>query len=308
MLMLRHPQNHETPVMSGVVRLLVEWGAKVDLIHPEEQVLDLTRVKPEHDLYVLRSPSEMAMGLAGVLHAAGAAILNPYPIAALLQDRIATTGILAGAGIPVPQTFVTARPEVLADRLKEGPLVVKPHRGSAGRGIHVVWDGEELDDVPAYHGLLYAQRFIGIQGRVRRLYVISGQVFGVEHHWPARNHTEKMGTAFTVNDYLRQLALRCGEAFGLEVYGLHIVGEEEHTYVVDMHSFPSFRGVPDASLRLADYVYHACKKALNGDYAAGGGSAGSGAAIGGMSRSADGGMSRSADNGGIRVDPNGAGP
>ncbi len=30
-----------------------------------------------------------------------------------------------------------------------------------------------------------------------------------------------------------------------------------HPYVVDLSSFPGFKGVPDAALRLADYIYAA---------------------------------------------------
>jgi hypothetical protein len=35
--------------------------------------------------------------------------------------------------------------------------------------------------------------------------------------------------------------------------------------VVDISSFPGFKGVPDASLRLADYIYSAAERALRGE-------------------------------------------
>ncbi len=262
-LMLRNAGD-EGQVMTRVIRFLSEWGVKVDVLYPEENLFGLSEIRPEHDLYVLKSRTEMALGVAGALHAAGAAILNPYPVAAMLRDRITVTRILMAAGVPVPETFVTAHPELLASKFDEGPLAVKAYRGSGARGIHVVWDAEELDDVPTNQGPIFAQRFIERKGRMRRIYVISGQVFGVEQRWPAKTVQERAGTAFTITPRLKKIALLCAKALGIEVFGLTIVGDKERVFVVDVHGFPSFKGVPDAGLRLADYIYYRCRTAMTG--------------------------------------------
>jgi ribosomal protein S6--L-glutamate ligase len=265
MLMLRYPADHESTVITGVIRLLSEWGAQVDVIYPEEQVTHLSRVRAEHDLYVLKSRTEMALGLAGILHAAGAAILNPYPVSAILRDRITTTRMLMAADVPVPETVVTARPEMLAPLLAEGPLAIKHFRGSMARGIHVVWDAEELDGVPSNQGPVYAQRFLTTMGIMRRVYAISGQIFGVRTNLYAVTYDEKVGEAFTVTPAMRDVAHRCGKAFGIEAFGLDVIEDGDDVYVVDVHSFPSFKGVPDASLRLADHIYHACRRVMKGE-------------------------------------------
>ncbi|HZA24614.1 MAG TPA: hypothetical protein VFA32_18790, partial [Dehalococcoidia bacterium] len=62
--------------MPEVIRLLSEGGAIVDPIYPEEQITDLDRVQVDHDLYVLKSGTDLALCLGGALHAAGAALLN----------------------------------------------------------------------------------------------------------------------------------------------------------------------------------------------------------------------------------------
>lgn len=265
MIMLKHPPEHESPVMTGVVRFLSDWGVKVDVIYPEEQVIHLSKVRPAHDLYVLRSRTDMAMAFAGALHASGAAVLNPYPVSALLRDRVAAARTLMSAGVPIPETFVTAHPEQLTPFLEEGPLAIKPYRGTGTSGVHVVWDAEELDDVPTNRGPIYAQRFIALKERIRKVYVISGQVFGVEQHWPAYTYQEKVGEAFTITPRLREIALLCGKALGIEVFGLNIIGDEDEIYVVGAYSFPSFKGVPDAALRLADYIYHTCERVIQGE-------------------------------------------
>lgn len=264
-LMLKYPSDHESSVFSGVIRFLESWDVRVDVIYPEDMVIHLSEVRPEHDLYVLKSRTEMALGLAGMLHAAGAAVLNPYPISAMLRDRITTTRMLMAAGIPVPETIVTARPEKLASLLSTGPLALKHFRGSMARGIHVVWDAEELDGVPSNQGPVYAQRFLTTMGIMRRVYAISGQVFGVRTELYAATPDGKAGEAFTVTPAMNDIAHRVAGAFGIEAFGLDVIEDGDTVYVVDVHSFPSFKGVPDAALRLADHIYHACRRVMKGE-------------------------------------------
>jgi len=262
LIMVRHPSTRKSPIMPEVVRLLSEMGVKVDAIFPEEQLTNLAKVRVEHDLYVLKSGTELALSLAGALHAAGATILNPYPIAAMLRDKIVFTRVLQEAGLPVPDTYVTAHPEQLAPLLDAGPLVLKPHRGSLGRGIHVVWDADELNAVPTNEGPVFAQRYYKPQGLDRKIYCIGGQVFGVERVWPAQTYEEKLGQPFAITADLYEIALQCGRVFGIEVYGLDVIMSDGRPYVVDMSSFPGFKGVPDAALRLADYIFTAGRRVL----------------------------------------------
>src|SRR5204863_7248770 len=72
-----------------VIRALEELGAVVDLIHPLAGVTDLSNVRVEHDLYVLKQQRGLALSLAGALHAQGAASVNPYPLSLSLRDKSA---------------------------------------------------------------------------------------------------------------------------------------------------------------------------------------------------------------------------
>ena len=48
--------------------------------------------------------------------------------------------------------------------------------------------------------------------------------------------------------------MRCGETFGLSLFGMDVVISKGQPYVVDVNKFGSFIGVPDAPAKLADYV------------------------------------------------------
>jgi ribosomal protein S6--L-glutamate ligase len=270
LLTLRHPPSRRSPITPEMVALLEEWGTHVDLIYPDEELIDLAAVRAEHDLYILKAGTELALSLAGALHAVGATILNPYPIAVMCRDKIVATRTLVRAGVPVPATYTTLHPSRLAPLLDDGPLVLKPYRGSEGRGVHVVWDADELDAVPADRGPVFAQRYHEPDGRDRKIYVIGGQVFGVKRVWPVRSFEDKLGEPFTITPELREIALRCGAAFGLELYGLDVIISDGRPYVVDISSFPGFKGVPDAPLRLADYIFTAAQRVLAGESPVGG--------------------------------------
>jgi ribosomal protein S6--L-glutamate ligase len=198
------------------------------------------------------------------LHAAGANILNPYPVTAALRDKVAATCILQAAGVPCPDTYVTSNPKLFATLLDAGPLVVKPYRGSQGRGVHVVWDADELDDIPADNGPVFAQRYHRPEGVDRKIYCVGGQLFGVLRVWPAKTYEEKLGEPFTITRELKEIALRCGQALGVELYGLDVIISEGKPYVVDISSFPGFKGVPDAALRIADYIHASLQRVLEG--------------------------------------------
>jgi ribosomal protein S6--L-glutamate ligase len=241
------------------MRELSERGVIVDVIEPLDRAIDLSAVQVEHDLYVLKRTNGLAMSIAGALHAQGAAIVNPYPATVALSDKIVTARILRSAGIPMPVTYVVSRPNFLAPLLDEGPLVIKPHQGSEGYGVRIIRSVADLAEMPAGKDPLLAQRYHPPDGRDRKIYSIGGTFFGVKKIFPARTQVEKHGEPFTPAPELCDIAVRCGEAFGIDLYGVDIIESDGKPYVVDMCSMPGFKGVPDAASHLASYFYEYAK-------------------------------------------------
>src|SRR6059036_1362881 len=103
--------------MPAVVQAVAESGVVVDVIHPVDHAVDLSEVRVEHDLYILRHTSGLSLSLAGALHQLGAAILNPYPVSAALRDKIIASRILQAAGIRTPATYVASHPDQLVPLL-----------------------------------------------------------------------------------------------------------------------------------------------------------------------------------------------
>ncbi len=263
--LLPHYSRRSRSYMPSVVRALADAGVVVDVIHPVTRAVDLSQVRVEHDLYVLRQMSGLALSLAGALHEAGAAIVNPYPASAALHDKIIVTRTLQLAGVPVPATYVAADPAALAPQLEHGPLVIKPYHGGGGHGIHIVRTAAELAEIDGGREPVFAQRYHPPQGRDRKIYVIGDKLFGVKKVFPRRTEEEKLGEAFTLTSELREIALRCGRAFGIDLFGADVVESEGQPYVVDMDSIPGYKGVPDAPRLLAQYFHAAAERAARGE-------------------------------------------
>jgi ribosomal protein S6--L-glutamate ligase len=260
-LLVKHPPSRKSPIMPEVFELLRQRGAEVELVYPDEGVTDLARVRVEHDLYVLKSGTDRALSVAGALHAQGATVLNPYPAAAALRDKVVSTRVLQAAGVPVPATWLARDAAELVPLLRDGALVVKPYRGSQGRGVMVIRTAEELLALPPAESLLFAQRHHAPDGPDCKLYCAGGRVFGVRRIWPPRTYEDKLGEPFAVSRELERIALACGAAFGVRLFGVDVVMSQGKPYVVDMQAFPGFKGVPDAAALLSEEIWAAAKAA-----------------------------------------------
>lgn len=251
------------PVVAQASQLLVERDVHLDVIYSETMVLELTALRVEHDLYVLKSGTDLAMSLAGALHALGAATLNPYPTVALMRNKIIATRMLQQAGVPTPETYVARHSADLVPYLEDGPLIFKPIRGSRGEGIRIIWHAQELINLPLDQPVL-AQRYHRPDGPDHKIFCIGQQIFGVKRIWPLRSYQDKLGEPFTPGTELREIAQRCGQAFGLGLFGLDVVLSNGQPYVVDINKFGSYMGVPDAPRLIADYIHQAGEQASRG--------------------------------------------
>src|SRR5256884_4067593 len=119
-------------IFPKAMQALADAGVVVDVIACNERLIDLSTVRVEHDLYVLRQISGVSMSLAGALHAQGAAIVNPYPVTVALRDKVIAARILEAAGAPVPATYAVSQHYLLSPRLNCVPLAFMHIDGSCG--------------------------------------------------------------------------------------------------------------------------------------------------------------------------------
>ncbi|HET9650915.1 MAG TPA: hypothetical protein VFP36_01930 [Usitatibacter sp.] len=243
----------QNPIFARAMQILEGRGFAVTSWIAEEQLCAADDFPVDNDLYVLKSQTELSLSLAGILHGRGAHILNPYPACAALQNKIVAANRLAVAGVPLPRSWVTGDMRLLRELASRMPLILKPYRGHRGAGIRVVQGPQDLADMAAPALPMLVQEFIPNAGDDLKLYVVGGEVFGVRKVFSEKSFTG-YGAPCEVSLELRDIALRCGDVFGLGLYGLDIVEGPHGPVVVDLNYSPGLRGVPDAAPVIARYI------------------------------------------------------
>jgi ribosomal protein S6--L-glutamate ligase len=252
-ILVRRVPPVPSPVLVEVFELLERRGFRVQAGIAEEMLLEPDRLEVEHDLYLLKSHTELSLSIAGVLDARGARLLNPYPACAATQNKIVAAGRLRAAGVPTPRCWVTGDLGLLASLLDATPLVIKPYMGHRGTGIHVVRSREELAAVPAPAGPVLIQEHVDGRGEDLKVYVAGEEVLAVRKPFSASSFT-RPGRPCEVSAEVREIALRAGRAMGLGLYGLDLVESESGPVVVDLNYFPGYKGLPKAAPLIADYI------------------------------------------------------
>lgn len=252
-LLDRRAHRMPTPLLESVFARLERRGHRVDWMIPEEQLTRADELAPEYDLYLLKSQSELALSLCAILHAQGARLVNRYPACAAVRDKVVAAGRLRAAGIPAPRTWVTHDLALIESLLQRGPLVVKPQRGLHGNGVHVLRSRSELAALAPPIEPQLVQDYVAGGPHDLKLYVVGGAVFGVRKPFSADSYAAN-GEQCEVPDAARDVALRCGRAFGLCLYGLDVIESPDGPVVVDVNYFPGYRGIAGADALVADYL------------------------------------------------------
>ncbi|GAC1450393.1 MAG: hypothetical protein PVSMB4_09240 [Ktedonobacterales bacterium] len=237
------------PVLVEAIELLKRRGIQVELGIGSEVVLDPSSLKATYDLYVLKSHTSLWLSVAGVLHSQNARLLNPYLSCVATQNKIVSARRLRAARIPAPHTWVTGDLNLLRTVVEERPLFIKPYIGGRGVGAQLIQNARELAELPLPEQPMLIQEYI--PGAELKVYVIGEEVFAMRKLSTATSTTRLL---CPVSPELRAIALRCGQIFGLGLYGLDVIESPERPVVIDLNYFPSYKGVPNAADHLADYI------------------------------------------------------
>jgi ribosomal protein S6--L-glutamate ligase len=266
---LRPKQQSVEPQVSSttaeIVRLLHEGGAEVELVVPEARAWDLARMEPTHDLYVLKSKTRATLRVAGMLAQGGARLVNTYESSRLAKDKVLHTALLARAGVPLPRSWAVASRDGLAELLERKEckaFLAKPPNGSMAKGICRLVGVDDLAgaEARAVIAALDEQRPVLVMEEVPsdgldlKIYVVGDWVTAIRRPFPARTPEEKRGEPAEVPTDIREAALACGRALGLELYGVDVLTHGGCFRVVDVNAFPSYKGIEDGARRAAEYL------------------------------------------------------
>ena len=250
-------QYRHSRMPRAVVDRLAEWGHTTVVVEPAAaaaSISDLTAGQ-DFDAIVLRTLSGgPGVSLLQALGADGTTTINDAGAVRRVRDK-AVVAATARAHRPFPTHFHRPRPGLLDQvPLLQFPLVVKPASGGFGHEVRLVRTPAEVASLASngtrHH--LIAQPWVPNLGYDdMRLYNTGSQVFAVRRRSSLLGGRDEERELVGLSDELRDLALRVGTAFGLDIYGVDVVEGPNGWVVIDVNDFPSFKKVPDAAQMVA---------------------------------------------------------
>jgi len=248
----------QNPVIMEAIAQLEHGGAKVSMMYPEEELFRLDNMSIEADFYLLKSDTELSLSIATVLAALGAKVVNRVAACLTAKDKTLAAATLFHAGIPTPSSYVAYHPQQFDKQINHSPLIFKPNRGYHGAGIKIVGDPTNIPDCQDFPDMVFVQDYLADARKDLKIFAIADKIFGVRKTFSTNSflHT---GEPVSLTPEMEETARRCGQAFGLDLYGLDIAETPEADYVVDVNYFPGYRGVPDAATHLVNYIIGAAR-------------------------------------------------
>jgi ribosomal protein S6--L-glutamate ligase len=257
-LLTRRVPDVPSPVVQSAAAALTARGHEVSGWIPEDVLRRADEFRAEADLYVLKSHTELALSLAGLLHDQGLPICNPYRACLRAQDKITASQRLRSAGVPTPQTWITGDLRLAEDLLAGGPLIVKPHRGHRGADVHLIAGPADLAALPRPTTPVVVQRFVPGTGEDLKVYVAGDHVWAVRKPFSPDSFT-RPGVPVPVSPDVREIAQQVRAAFGLDLFGVDVIESPDGPVVVDVNYFPGYKGCGDVGEHVADVIAAAAR-------------------------------------------------
>ncbi|MBV6703167.1 RimK family alpha-L-glutamate ligase [Kitasatospora aureofaciens] len=211
---------------------------------------------PPVDVCLLKTHTPQAFALARELESRGVPVVNSAAATELCQDRMRMAELARAAGLPFADTCTVGALGQLVDPVY--PFVVKSRHSRRHDLVARVDGAARLRELAArWPGeAVVTQPFLDGTGWDQKLWVVDGQVFAARRRSelaPTDGGTGHAGEWEPPADRAA-LALRVGEVFGLDVYGVDLLDGPAEPVIVDVNAFPGIRGragAPEALAALA---------------------------------------------------------
>lgn len=253
--------SHAQP--QGMIEALAAAGHSVLLIDPEEHAYDAgeSAWMKDVDVAVARGRSWSVLCLLEWLERRSVAVINSRASIAAVHNKAEMTVALASAGVPIARTFIGPLSQI-AKQVKAAnfPVIVKPVFGDNCTGLRIVETHEQLLALDWEEPFAIVQSFVPGLTHDLKLYCIGREVWAVRKPSPLPG-TSIAGAArekpqlVPLQPAWRNLALKCGEIFGLELFGVDCIETDDGPLVVEVNEFPNYSAVPGADKKLSDYVF-----------------------------------------------------
>jgi ribosomal protein S6--L-glutamate ligase len=229
-----------------------------------EQAIAEEAKHEQADLYLLKSHAPQALEVAHHLEQRGARVVNSWASSVACQDRVLMSQRMNEAHLPWPGTRhfaslgeLLSQPDLLSTLTF--PFIIKSyysHRGDLVGKIDTLAELQELAPQWSQEPIVI-QEFAAGDGWDIKLWVVDEQIFAARRRTPLEANAPKEDFPISPDELPAEWARithEIGRVFNLLLYGVDLLLTERGPMIVDVNSFPGFRGVPGADDALVALV------------------------------------------------------
>ncbi len=249
-----------------IIDVMVAKGIDVDIINPNHGFLDVNTKRfldatgsrfqlQSYNATISRNRNPLGLALLAFVEREGIVTINNHSAIQQVRNKATMAIALNLAGIPTVHTFLADDVGALTAHV-EGhyPIVVKATYGEYCQGLVQIHRSEDLVDMQWGNELALAQHYLPNDGYDLQLNVVGRQVIPVRKPSPFNRDINAVARRVDLDERIADIALRCGDLFGLNLYSVDTIESPEGPVVIDVNDFPNYTGIPGIGQCIAEYI------------------------------------------------------
>lgn len=249
---------------AGLIKALKANGHRVSVIDPQSAAYEPGNDSclNQFDLIVARGRSLGLLYLLSWAEQLGIPTMNHHTAIKSVHNKAEMAVALANKKLPTPRTFLGTL-DTLTSQIPAScyPAIFKPIFGDNSRGLHVVQCAAEVAALQWPETTALVQHYLPSDGCDVKLYGIGDRVWAVRKpapFWPEQfSHTRpdhQPVELLPVTAGIQELGARCGQLFGLDLYGVDCINTPNGLVVIEVNDFPNYTGIPNVNQELANHI------------------------------------------------------
>jgi len=208
--------------------------------------------------------SYFVLAILRQLEKLGVVVVNNADSVMLAKDKLQSFQVLATESLPIPKTMLAKFPvpPELIEKEFGYPFVMKKLSGSQGRGVMLIKEHQQLEDVLGMmdtttkdeNHLIFQQYISASKGMDLRVIVVGGRAIGaMKRTGKAGSFKANFSAGGTVENYpltqeIEWLAIEAANTLGLSLAGVDLLFDDKgHFQICEVNSNPGIEGFEQAT-------------------------------------------------------------
>ncbi len=171
------------------------------------------------------------------------------------HNKFLTLLALNEAGLPVPQTYMSASRDTVEDLLEEMnyPVVMKLLYGSLGKGVMFADSKQSaasfMDALERFKEPIFLEEYVPNSGEDIRVFIMGGKIIGAMKRIAEKDERRAnigiggIGKPIELDEQTKKIAIRAAEVLGMDVTGVDVINGLGGPVLIEANVNAHFEGI-----------------------------------------------------------------